>query len=287
MTAEAATLVRLELYAYQPAQEQMDFIIRKFSPTRRMKMKRTLLLLSLCTLFASTVFAQKNRPPACPPDITNLQVVFADRADDLFKSDNGTPYVSSKSKGENIEIRFQKGNCSYDFTMNLNSSKRTTKLTLGGTTLDSEFFNFDRIASVPVTQDTGNTSFLSSPFCQNGWAIDPNTGGASYNADGSVRDNYGGCGIDSEGRYYVLRSVGIQAGSVDYGFRYQFSPFGGGIATWAAGTSFIRVYHPSPFVWELVPDLDTYSMGRYYDKSANMSLGDYSVPFKITVTQIN
>jgi len=218
-------------------------------------------------------------------------VVFADRDGDLYRSDNGTPYVTSKARGDNTEIMFQKANCTYDFTMNLISSKRTTKLTLGGMTLDSDFFNFDRIASVPVTQDKVNsdstiTPFLDSQFCQNGWAIDPNTGKPATNPDGTVRDNYAGCGIDPDGKYYVLRSVGIQAGDDNHGFRYQYSPIDG-VATWAAGTSFIRVYHPSAFVWELVPDINTGSIGRYYDKSANISLGDYAVPFKITVTQIN
>lgn len=266
-------------------------------------MKRALLSLSLCALFASSAFAQKGKPStsSCPADITNLQVTFADRVDpsgaliDLFRSDGGGPYITTKSKGENIDIKFQRANCTYDFTMNLNFSKRTTKLTLGagGVTLDSDFFNFDRVASVPVTQDKLNsdgstTSFLNSQFCMNYYAIDPATGKPALNPDGTVQDNYAGCGIDGDGKYFVRRSVGMQAGDDNHGFRYQYSPIDGG-PTWAAGTDYIRVYHPSATVWEVVPDVGMGSCsggscGRYYDKSTSTLLGDYSVPFKITVT---
>lgn len=39
MTAEAATLARLEVDAYQPAQEQMDFIIRELKSGRAQRMR--------------------------------------------------------------------------------------------------------------------------------------------------------------------------------------------------------------------------------------------------------
>ena len=278
-------------------------------------MKRAVLLLTLCALFAvcaSPALAQKKTTSSCPADITNLTVTFANALGDLYTSDGvSASYTTTKTKGENIDIKFQQSNCTYDFTMNLNFSKRTTKLTLGGTTVDSEFFNFDRVGSVPVTHTA--TDFLSSQFCQNGWAIDPATGKPAMNPDGTVQDNYGGCYqekdangdpvLDANGKfiYYVLRSVGIQAGSDRYGFRYQYSPIEN-VATWAMNTSFIRVYRPGAKEWVLVPEVtrspadgsepcvtqgctDASSLGRHQDKDTNTTLADYSVPFRITVKQ--
>jgi hypothetical protein len=269
-------------------------------------MKRTVLLLSLCALFAvaaPAAFAQKGKPAPsptpspsptpvpCPTDVNALQVVFTDGGTDLYKSDGGGPYVTTKTKGENLEILFQRANCTYDLTMNLNFSKRTTKLTLGGAVINAEFFNFDRVASVPVTQDTLNadgsyTFFTDSPFCNLGVKNDPATGKPINYEDGTAQDNYGGCRVDAEGKYYVLRSVGIRAESDSRGFRYQYSPIDGG-PTWAEGTSYIRVYRPSANQWVLTPDADSGSWGRHYDKSAGTPLGDYSVPFSITVTRLN
>jgi hypothetical protein len=264
-------------------------------------MKRAILLLSLLALFASAAFAQKPKPSAsaCPADVTNLKVTFADLAGDLYRSDGGGSYATVKAKGENIDVKFQRSNCTYDFTMNLNFSKRTTKLALGSNTVDAEFFNFDRVASVPVTD--GGAAF--SDWCSKGIIYDSATGKPVNYPDGTAQDNYAGCRqetdaygapvSDANGNfvYYVLRSVGIQAGSDNYGFRYQYSPLDGG-PTWAAGTDYIRVYHPTATEWVLTPDTGTGTCvggqcGRHYDKSNNTMLGDYSVPFRITVNRLN
>jgi hypothetical protein len=256
--------------------------------------RRALLLMIVLTLIATPVGAQRSRPgPSCPPDIINLRVTFADATGDLFRSDGRGPYVTSKAKGSTIDIRFQRGNCSYDLTMDLSHSNRTMRLTLGASTLTSTFFNFDRVASVPVT-DPNNQAFVD--FCGGRDANDQiivNTPNVVLNADGTYQyDNYAGSGVDESGNYFVRRSVGINAGDSNHGFRYQYSTIDN-VATWAAGTDYLRVYHPSQFVWTLTPDTGNGSCGlgghcgRYYDKSTSTSLGDYSVPFSITVEQIN
>jgi hypothetical protein len=246
--------------------------------------------MSVLALIATPAGAQRSRPaPSCPPDITNLQVTFADATGDLFRSDGRGPYVTSNSKG--VAIAFQRSNCTYDLVMNLNTAKRTMSLTLGAVQLTSGFFNFDRVASVPVT-DPNNQAFVD--FCGgrdvNGQII-LNTPNVVQNANGTyLYDNYAGSGRDESGSYFVRRSVGIDAGG--NGFRYQYSTLEN-VATWAAGTDYIRVYHPSQFVWVLTPDTGNGSCGlggncgRYHDNTTGTNLGDYSVPFSITVTQIN
>jgi hypothetical protein len=250
-------------------------------------MKRPILLLAVCSLFAaaSTASAQKPKPTGsvCPADVTALRVQFADAEGDLYRSDNGQPYTTMRSRGETVDIKFQRSNCTYDLTMNLLYSARTMKLTLGagGETRSSESFNFDRVASVPVTD--GSAAFQS--WCAAG--VQKNADGSVVNhADGTAQDNYGGCGVDELGRHYVRRSVGVQAGSENQSFRYQYSTINND-AVWAEGTSFIRVYRPSAGVWELSPDAYSGSWGRLHDKSTNTVLGNYSVPFRITVTRLN
>ncbi|MCA1624045.1 MAG: hypothetical protein LC778_09640, partial [Acidobacteria bacterium] len=118
-------------------------------------MKKKLLFLAsfaLCVLFSNNAFAQYN---VCTADDYSLVATV----DDMFsiKSDNGTPYKTAKSKGENVEVMFQ--NCSFkDFTMNLNMSKRYLKVFLPSKPLNAptnelqaKFYNFDRVSSVPIT----------------------------------------------------------------------------------------------------------------------------------------
>jgi len=81
-------------------------VARKTSFTRR-----ALLLMSVLTLIAAPAGAQPSRPgPTCPPDITNLRVTFDDATGDLFRSDGGGPYVTSKTRGSTINITLQRGN---------------------------------------------------------------------------------------------------------------------------------------------------------------------------------
>lgn len=243
-------------------------------------MKRILFLLAACTLMASTTFAQKSRTTtSCPPDITNLQVAFDDTLGNLFTSDGLGVYVTRKTKSESIDIKFQRSNCSYDFTMNLSSSKRVTLLDLSADGMrTSTFFNFDRIASVPIT-DWNNAAFRN--FCGNTL----NSSNVVKNADGTyLYDNYGGCGQDADGKYFVRRAVGIQPGTSEQGFRFSNSPLDG-ISTLASDTSYIRVYHSQQFVWELSPEFP--SRGLLFNKNPESVVNYHNVPFRITVTQLN
>jgi hypothetical protein len=259
-------------------------------------MKRPILLLCLCALFASSALAQKNRTPTCPADVTNLTATFANGADDSYRSDAVSPsYTTMKTKGDNIELMFQRANCSYDFTMNFHYSKRTTKLNLGGDIRDVEFANFDRVASVPLTL-AANPSFIA--FCDgNGDGVFDESPNVVRNADGTYKyDNYAGCGKDPDtvdasgnlvpGRYFVRRTVGMSAGLVsgtDYRFRFQNSPLDGH-GTLAGGTSYIRVYHETGNTWEVSPEVTPIdSLGVLINGSTNTIEGYYRTPFRITV----
>lgn len=238
-------------------------------------MKKLVYLFAICivtTIAVQSASAQGKGKPGgggttnpCPADIRDLSVQFRDADSDKYRSDNGLEYKTLKSKGENIEIMFQRANCTYDLTMNLHFSKRTAKITALETTYDSEFFNFDRVASVPVTQTT-NTAFKD--FCANGVVQNP---------DGTYKyDNYAGCGVDENGSY-VRRAVGINAGT-DHSFRFQntgINPSG----SLGAGTSYIKVYHPNAQTWILSPEEP--SLGALISNSA--VVGYDNVPFAITV----
>lgn len=259
-------------------------------------MKRAVLLLSIFALFASTAFAQRNKTPTCPADITSLTATFANGANDLYGSDSVSPsYTTMKTKGDNIELMFQRANCSYDFTMNLHYSKRTTKLNLSGNVRDVEFANFDRVASVPLTLAT-NPDFIA--FCDsNGDGFFDESPNVVKNADGTYRyDNYAGCGKDPDatdangnvipGRYFVRRTVGMSAGLVsgtDYRFRFQNSPLDGH-GTLAGGTSYIRVYHETDITWEVSPEVTPIdSLGVLINGSTSSIDSYHVVPFRITV----
>ena len=76
---------------------------------------------------------------------------------------------------------------------------------------------------------------------------------ANYCSTGS--DNYGGCGVDSLGRRYVRRNVGIDLGDNSHSLRFQSSPIdspNGNPA--AAGTAYIKVYRSNSTTWDLVPE---------------------------------
>src|SRR5689334_7918262 len=141
-------------------------------------------------------FSQKG--VSCGTDITNLSIsifkytdatnttMFNLWPDQTNVDGSPVPYVSGKSKGQSIDGRIQIDNCTYDLTLNLNFSKRyfTWKFPNGsvvGSSADSDNFNLDRLGTVPVTD--GGPSFLN--WCSNS------------------TDNYGGCGVDGAGAYFV------------------------------------------------------------------------------------
>ncbi|MEO7674311.1 MAG: hypothetical protein ABIU09_09580 [Pyrinomonadaceae bacterium] len=204
-------------------------------------MRKLLLLFAVCALFAlctGTVLGQR-----CTADDYSIVATFAGvngQPPYSITSDGMGSYSTIKGRGINTEVMFQVCNGSKDFTMNLNTSSRTMKVLLPGGTANSTFFNFDRVASIPVTENSDRFA----DFCGGRDAFQsillntPNT---------STADNYAGCGFDAGG-YYVRRNVGFQLTS-GRSLRFQNSPYDGG--TLAAGTSYIKVYHPTVSGWTL------------------------------------
>jgi len=215
-------------------------IINKFEGRR--PMKRTSLIFAVfafCILFSGSVLGQK-----CTLDDSSMVATFAGvngQPPYSITSDGAGPYSTLKGRGTTSQVMFQICNGSYDFTIDLTSSSRTVKVLLQGGTAPSSFLNFDRVASVPVTVDSNDFA----TFC------------GGRNGDGSIildtpntttADNYAGCGEDSDGYYFVRRNVVLQLTS-GRSLRFQDSPYDGG--TLGAGTSYIKVYHPTSSTWTL------------------------------------
>lgn len=187
---------------------------------------------------------------ACGTDVTNLSVsiykytdasntiTYNMQPDATYADGSPVPYVSGKTRGQNIDARFQISNCTYDLTLNLNFSNRyfTWKFPAGsvvGTSANSSGFNIDRVGSVPITD--GGPSYLN-------WC-------------GSANDNYGGCGVDGAG-YFVRRSFGSAidlSGSRTYGLRFNYSPIDN-VNQIAAGTAYVKVYHNDANTWIIIPE---------------------------------
>jgi len=151
------------------------------------------------------------------------------------------PYVSGRTKGSSIDGRFQVGNCTYDLLLNLSGSKRyfTWKFPAGsvvGTSANTGGFNIDRVGNVPVTD--GGPAFLN--WCS------------------TATDNYGGCGVDGAGGFFVRRAFGSAifpgGGNTSYGVRFNYSPLDGGIMAITVGTAYVRIYHPDANTWIIIPD---------------------------------
>jgi hypothetical protein len=238
-------------------------------------------------LFAVT---QKNAQPSCGTDVTNLSISIYKYTDatntttynlwpDLTNTD-GTPvpYVSGKTKGQNIDGRIQIDNCTYDLTLNLNFSKRyfTWKFPNGsvvGTSANASGFNLDRLGTVPITDGGAN----------------------NLNWCNTSTDNYGGCGVDGSGAYFVRRSLGSGILNDSYGVRFQYSPIDN-VQTTAAGTAYVRIYHPDANTWIIIPDIAppppsvTGTDGEWsvlLDKSTNPGsvVGYQKMPFKMVITK--
>jgi len=188
-------------------------------------------------LFAVTAKGQTS----CGTDVTNLSVSIYKYTDatntttynlwpDQTNADGSpVPYVSGKVRSDQIDGRLQIGNCTYDLTLNLNQSKRYFIWKFPNGTSNSTFFNIDRVGNVPVTD--GGASFLN--WCN------------------TATDNYGGCGVDGTG-YFVRRSMGS---GTDFGrHRYNYSPIDNVFPT-AAGTAYVKIYHPDSITWTIIPDV--------------------------------
>jgi hypothetical protein len=199
-------------------------------------------------LFAVT---QKPQQPSCGTDVTNLSISiykFTDATntttynmwpDQTNPDGSPVPYVSGKSRNQSIDGRFQIDNCTYDLTLNLYFSKRyfTWKFPSGsvvGNSANSTGFNIDRVGSVPITD--GGPNYLN--WCS------------------TATDNYGGCGVDGSGAYFVRRSSGSAidlGGNQSYGLRFNYSPIDN-VQTTAAGTAYVRIYHPDANTWTIISD---------------------------------
>jgi len=199
-------------------------------------------------LFAVTA---KGNQSTCGTDITNLSISIFKYTDathtntynmwpDQLNADGSpVPYVSGKSKGKSIDGRIQVSNCTYDLTMGMSGRYFTWKFPAGSvaasvvsTSVNATAFNIDRVGNVPITD--GGTTFYT-------WC-----GG------GSGSDNYAGCGVDSDG-YFVRRSMGSAMLNFTYGNRYNYSTIES-IETMAAGTAYVKIYHPDTTTWIIIPD---------------------------------
>lgn len=188
-------------------------------------------------LFAVTPKGQNS----CGTDITNLSISIYKYTDatntttynlwpDQTNADGSpVPYVSGKVKSDQIDGRLQIGNCTYDLTLNLNQSRRYFIWKFPNGTSNNSFFNIDRVGNVPITD--GGASFLN--WCN------------------TSLDNYGLCGVDGTG-YFVRRAMGS---GTDFGrHRYNYSPIENILQT-AAGTAYVKIYHPDSITWTIIPDV--------------------------------
>jgi hypothetical protein len=229
-------------------------------------------------------------------------------------SDGGGAYANGvKVKGGTLEVIFQISNCTFDFTARLFNLPRKLFVTSpGGDWLEVPFFNFDRVGSVPITSADLNSQ-LTDPkaqvFCADGAIIYSPSDATKplIDANGVVHDNYGGCHMDADGRWYVLRAAGMTvnltaSGSSQAHYRFNVSPLDTPDAGACPGadprcaTSLVRVYHPDASTWVIVPhDIpsqlppqpsSTNWLAAYVTSFSPLTITSYpSVPFKITLTK--
>ncbi len=265
-------------------------------------MRKSLLLavsLAAFTLIPA-VSAKAGKPVSCPGgDVTSLTVTIDGSAGNSILSDGKGPYVNTSK----TSLAFQVSNCTYDLVMNLGTGASNRKINVIGLPIGTTTawdFNFDRIASVPVTD--GGTAYTN--WCNGGVVRSTDGKIVALNSDGNRQDNYAPCSSDGGG-YFARRNVGFGlAGS--YGLRFQNSPVDGS-SQLANDTALIKVYHPNANTWILEPDDQAYIFSDYTTPSGDFdySLGNgewadllntpnggttyvygkYKMPFKITVTK--
>jgi hypothetical protein len=233
--------------------------------------------LTICTLAPGAAFSGgKGSPNSCGTDVPNVAVTIEgtliDKNGFAITSDGNGPYVNTKGKNNNTSVGFQIGNCSYDLTMNLFSSKRIINVSIppdpdyhNAIETTAWFFNFDRIGSVPVTPVAASADIATfQSWCD---------GGVQREADGSIalvnglrQDVYAPCDIDNNGNHFARRNVGFSLVD-DYGLRFQNSPIDHH-SELSNGTAFIKVYHyaadaTNPERWILEPDIKNYFFTSY------------------------
>lgn len=247
-------------------------------------MRKSLLLavsLAAFTLIPA-VSAKAGKPVSCGSDDYTILVDVLSTSPDIttpltILPDQNLIYKTSSSRNDKANVGFQVGNCSYDLVIDLFQSTRKINVFLPSGMTTSWFVNFDRIASVPITD--GSPAFLT--WCQ---APQRKPDGSFYTytelADNKTIpfDSYAGCGSDTGGSY-ARRNVGFGLAN-SYNLRFQASPFDGNNPL-AATTSYIKVYHPSANTWYLEPETPATSVhftGTVADSYPQM-------PFRIAVTK--
>ena len=239
----------------------------------------TISLIIFSFISAGSAIAGKPGSNSCGADDYTLLVdVYPSTISATYNiiSDGGGTYKTLTAKNNKANVGFQIANCSFDLVIDLFQSSRKINVLLPSGMTTSWFANFDRIASVPVTD--GGTEFQT--WCQ----------GPQQNPDGSFKtyasggktipfDSYAGCGSDAGGAY-ARRNVGFGLTN-DYTLRFETSPFGGNTPL-AEGTSYIKVYHPSANAWTLEPESLANSV---LINSAGVADSYPQMPFKVAVTK--
>ena len=180
--------------------------------------------------------------------------------------------------------------------MNLSGSSRYINVLLPTGATTAWFFNFDRIASVPVTE--GGTAF--GIWCNGG--VQKNTDGSIALVNGLRQDVYAPCGVDGDGKNFARRNVGFSLAN-NYDLRFQNSPIDSGRL--ANDTALVKVYHPDANTWILEPDIQAYTFADYvtpagvlgelgewaallYNPNSGTSseVGKFIMPFRMVVTKM-
>src|SRR5687768_6559683 len=115
---------------------------------------------------ARPVLAAKPQP-ACGADVyvnTTIDGTLADPGPYTFVSDGNVSYPTGGKGASRTEGRLQYNGCWFDFTLSMGSNRSASALLSDGTHV-SKHFNFDRVASVPITPGPENTTFGDEGFC--------------------------------------------------------------------------------------------------------------------------
>jgi hypothetical protein len=233
--------------------------------------------------------------PACGADVyvnTTIDGTVADPGPYTFVSDGNVSYPTGGKGAIRTEGRLQYNGCWFDFTLSMGSNRSAVALLSDGTHV-SKHFNFDRVASVPITPGPENTTFGDSGFCAEGVVVGAD-GQIRRNPDGSYQDNYGGCAADELG-WYVRRaaSIGLYEGpSRDFRLRYRPSPIGPHAnddycvvnPAECEILSYVRVYHPDPNTWTILPEAPATAALMNFNESDTLQSYE-TVPFRVVATK--
>ena len=207
----------------------------------------------------------------------------------LLRGDGGW-YKNGATRRDSITVQWNTGSgCNYDFSFGLSSSSRAMYLTPLSLAvpphtylnLDPLLFSVDRMGSVPLTNPS-NPAFQA--FCtgpdssylllntgyplvigRDGYADPPE---AQVDGQKVVFDNYGGCGVDPLGHYYVRRGMVVRANAPNGGpiIAIRFNEMQNTVNPcdqFCRTTSYVRVYHPDSATWVIAPEDTSGVMGAW------------------------